>query len=140
MARSAPRRDQGHIIKLRRRPMKHRDIDQFLDIFGEHPDFALQYGGQRRPLQNTLESLIGTEGFLAFVFEEIAGPRIEILGVGGIAFLNEEVISRAKRSPYFWMVPTLVRGLLGGDSPMLSDAEVCRANTLEGLSVFSWPL
>jgi len=127
-------------MNLRRRPMKHRDIDQFLDIFAEHPDFALQYGGQRRRLQNTLESLIGTEGFLAFVFEEIAGRRIEMLGVGGIAFLNDEFVSRAKRSPYFWMVPTLVSGLLGGDAPILSDAEVCRANTFEGLSVFSWPL
>ena len=127
-------------MNLRRRPMKHSDVAQFLDIFSEHPDFILLYSGQRGPLQNTLERLIETEGFLAFVFEEMAGRRIEMLGVGGIAFLSDEFVNHAKKPPYFWVAPTLMHRLLGGDTPILSDTEVCRANTLEGLTVFSWPL
>jgi hypothetical protein len=120
--------------------MKHSDVDQCVDIFAEHPDFILQYGGQRRPLRDTLVRLIGTEGFLAFVFEELAGQHVELLGVGGIAFLNDEFVNQAKKPPYFWIAPTLVHRLLEGDSPILSNTEVCRANTLEGLAVFAWPL
>jgi DNA-binding CsgD family transcriptional regulator len=127
-------------MNLRRRLMKHSDVDQCVNIFAEHPDFILQYGGQRRPLRNTLERLVGTEGFLAFVFEEVTGQRVELLGVGGIAFLNDEFVNEAKKPPYFWIAPTLMHRLLEGESPILSNTEVCRANTLEGLAVFAWPL
>jgi DNA-binding NarL/FixJ family response regulator len=127
-------------MKFRRRPMKHSDVDQCVGIFTEHPDFILQYGGQRRPLRNILKRLIGTEGFLAFVFEEIYEHRVELLGVGGIAFLNDEFVNQAKKPPYFWIAPTLTHRLLEGIAPILSDTEVCKKNTLEGLTVFSWPL
>ena len=127
-------------MNLRRRPMKHSDVDQCVDIFAEHPDFILQYGGQRGPLRNTLERLIGTEGFLAFVFEDIAGQKVELLGVGGIAFLNDEFVDQVKKPPYIWIAPTLMHRLLRGDTPILTNSEVCRANTLEGLTVFAWPL
>jgi DNA-binding NarL/FixJ family response regulator len=120
--------------------MKHTDIDQCVDVFAQHPDFILQYGGQRGALRSILERLIGSEGFLAFVFETTEGQQIEMIGVGGIAFLNDEFVTHAKKPPYFWIAPTLMRRLLAGDTPILSDTEVCRANTLEGLSVFSWPL
>jgi hypothetical protein len=34
-------------MNLRRRPMKHSNVAQFLDIFSEHPHFILLYGGGR---------------------------------------------------------------------------------------------
>ena len=41
--------DEEQSMKFRRRPIKHSDVDQCVDVFAEHPDFILQYGSQRKP-------------------------------------------------------------------------------------------
>jgi DNA-binding CsgD family transcriptional regulator len=127
-------------MNLRRRPMKHADIDQCMELIARHPDFASLYGGQREPLGEILKRLIGTRGFLTTVIEEIGGQRAQMLAVGAVAFLNAEFVKKAKRSPFFWIAPTLIHELLEGNTPILSDTDVCRENALAGLTVFAWPL
>ncbi len=119
--------------------MKRSDIDRCVDVFEKQPDFETTYGGQKEALRQTLKRIVGLEGFLAFLFEVILEEEVQLLGVGGIAFLNSEFVDRAKQSPYPWIGPTLMQQLLAGETPLLSDSEVRRENTVGGLTVYAWP-
>jgi hypothetical protein len=104
--------------------MRRSDIDRCVDVFAKQPDFEAAYGGQKESLRQTLKRIVGMEGFLAFLFEVIEEQEVQLLGVGGIAFLGSEFVNRAKTAPYTWIGPTLMQQLLSGETPLLSDAEV----------------
>ena len=104
------------------------------------PDFHLQYDGQPELLRRALIRLLGSEGFRAYVFEDADGTHTRHMGVGAIAFLTDGFTAEPKKPPYCWMVAELIRTLLLGEMPVLSDREVRVANSGEGLTVFAWPL
>ena len=127
-------------MNLRRRPMKLTDIDQCIAAIAIHRESDSIYDGHLEPLKNILVQLVGSEGFLAFVFEDLDGQQVQLLGIGAIAFLNDEFVEQAKKPPFFWIAPTLVQQLLSGHIPILSDVEVRKENALGGLTAFAWPL
>jgi hypothetical protein len=127
-------------MNIQYRPMRPRDVDECVKAVAAHPDFHLQYREQLEPLRSALLRLVGSEGFRALVFEEFDGGKIRNLGVGAIGFLTDHFASEVKTPPYFWVGPELTRRLLQGEMPFLSDNEVRRANSGEGLSLFAWPL
>jgi DNA-binding NarL/FixJ family response regulator len=127
-------------MKLRRRPMQLADVEPCLELIAAHPDFAIQYGSPTKQLKKVLEYLLGSDGFLARVFEEILGDESRLLGLGGIAFLSDDFVIKAKKAPHFWLAPKLMSELLRDERPILSDHEVKIENSGEGLTVFAWPL
>jgi DNA-binding CsgD family transcriptional regulator len=127
-------------MKFRRRPMQPGDVEKCLELITDHPDFTLQYGGQTQLLRKVLQQLLGSDGFLARIFEVVDGDEVKLLGLGGIVFLTEEFVARAKKPPHFWIAPELMRELLGGKQPHLSDLNIKADNSSEGLTVYSWPL
>jgi hypothetical protein len=120
--------------------MTRRDVNECVQTLASHPDFHLQYDGQRELLRRALIRLVGSEGFRAYVFEDADGTPARHMGVGAIAFLTDGFTEEAKKTPYFWIGAELIRKLLLGEMPVLSDREVRVANSGEGLTVFAWPL
>jgi DNA-binding NarL/FixJ family response regulator len=120
--------------------MTLQDIDSCVEMVAAQPDFRLQYGEQREPLTKALRGLVGSEGFRAYVFEENRPSGNYHLGVGAFVFLTDEFTAEAKKAPFFWVGAELVRRLLLGERPFLSDDEVRIQNSREGLTIFAWPL
>jgi len=127
-------------MNIRYRIMRPRDIDACVRVVAEHPDFQLQYREQADPLRCALSRLLGSEGFRAFVFEDLDSPRQRVFGVGAVVFLTEAFAALVRTPPYFWIGPELTRLLLQGETPFLSDKDVCRCNSGDGLTLFAWPL
>ena len=126
-------------MNLRRRPMKLTDIDQCIVAISEHSDFDAIYAGQLGPLKKLLGRLVGTEGFRAFVFEDLDGQGVQLIGIGAIASLTDEFVEQVKRPPFFWIPPTVVHRLLSGDFPILSDTEVFEyPRGADGLRLAAW--
>jgi hypothetical protein len=71
------------------------------------------------------------------VLEEVDGTRRAMCGVGVAVFVSDEFIRELKTSA-FWFGPELVTRVLGGNSPVLSDQRVRKANSAEGLNVLVW--
>ena len=120
--------------------MKLNDIDACIDLLARHPEFPTLYGSQREPLRAVLRRLLASLGFLAIVLEAVDSNQVEMFGVGAVAFLTDDFASAAKSSPYFWLGPTIIQRLMGGESPVLSDEAFLRAAAGDGLTVFAWPL
>lgn len=131
---------RGIPMNIQHRVLRPKDISECVKIVAEHPDFYLQYGKQIEPLRRALLRLVGSEGLRAWVFEDFDGATVRNLGVGAIGFLTAAFASEATTPPYFWIGPELIRRLLQGEMPFLSDPEVRSSNSNEGLNLFAWPL
>jgi len=81
-------------MNIRYRVMQSIDISDCVKVVAQHPDFKLQYGEQTEPLRRALSRLVGSEGFRAFVFEDLDNPSFRIFGVGAIVFLTEAFASQ----------------------------------------------
>jgi hypothetical protein len=127
-------------MNIRYRVMQSIDISDCVNVVAQHPDFKLQYGEQTEPLRRALSRLVGSEGFRAFVFEDLDNPSFRIFGVGAIVFLTDAFASHVITPPYFWIGPELTRLLLRGETPFLSDKDLLRSNSGVGVNLFAWPL
>ena len=54
------------------------------------------------------------------------------------AFVREDFIRELKTPPFFWIGPELARRVACGESPLLTDSQVCAANTHGGLNLVLW--
>jgi len=127
-------------MNLRRRPLKRSDISVCIDLLAAHPEFTALYQGRRELLQSVFDKIVGSAGFLAFLFESTENQQSKPLGVGALAFLTDEFVKHAKQPPFFWIGPRVVSDLASGKSPILSDESVLRAGALDGLTLYCWPL
>ena len=53
-------------------------------------------------------------------------------------FVSEDFIRELKTPPFFWIGPELARRVVRGESPLLTDSQVCAANTHGGLNLVLW--
>lgn len=120
--------------------MKPSDIDACVELLAQHPEFPILYGRQREPLRAVLNRMLNSLGFFAVVLEAVEANRVEMFGIGAIAFLTDDFVATAKTEPFFWLAPAIIQQLLKGGSPVLSDPELLRANAGDGLTLFAWPL
>jgi len=127
-------------MNIRYRVMRQFDISDCVKVVAQHPDFQLQYGEQTEPLRRALSRLIGSEGFRAFVFEDLDIAPPNIFGVGAIVFLTDAFASKVVTPPYFWIGPELTRLLLQGETTFLSDKDVRKSNSGVGVNLFAWAL
>jgi DNA-binding CsgD family transcriptional regulator len=87
--------------------------------------------------------LLRSNGFSgSAVFEEVeegaARPRPRMLGVGLGVFVFDDFLRALKTPPFFWIGPELARRVMRGDSPVLSEKQVCEANSRGGLNLVMW--
>jgi len=125
-------------MPLQWRPMQSKDVAECAQIIAAHPVIAPRYGSAIKDLSRAWLRSLGSEAMTTAVFEEVEKGRANIFGVGVGMFVRDEFIRELKAPPQFWCGPELVKRILNGNSPALSDQEVRQANSGQGLNELVW--
>jgi len=125
-------------MSVRYRPLRPNDVPKLVDHFRHHPFLRTRYGRTIEDLAQAIKQTLREDYTVANVFEEITGSTIRFLRVGMAAFVFEEFIREAKDTPSFWVAPELVKRIVSGKSPLLSEAELRNANSVGELSLIVW--
>jgi hypothetical protein len=72
------------------------------------------------------------------MFEDAIGGNVVPLGCSVAVFVSANFVTELKTPPLFWIGQELVRRILRGDSPILSDQQVREANSRGGLNLVVW--
>jgi hypothetical protein len=125
-------------MTIRYRPMQPKDAQACAAIVARHPEHGARYGDSIRHLAPAWLKLLGSDGFVSAVFEELQGAKPTILGAGIATFVSDNFIRELKSAPHFWIGPEITLRLSRAESPVLSDRQVREANTFGGLNVAVW--
>jgi len=118
--------------------MRAKDVRECVGVVAAHRLIAPRYGKALNDLRTAWLGLLGREAFRAVVFENSQLSRTNIIGVGVSAFVSDEFLCLVKKPPFSWAGPELTRQIARGESPLLSDRAMRKANTRGGLSLLSW--
>ncbi|HEY0703107.1 MAG TPA: hypothetical protein VGD60_10095 [Candidatus Acidoferrales bacterium] len=118
--------------------MKPKDVAGCAALIAAHPVIGPRYGSARKDLGSAWLRLLGSEAMTTAVFEEVENGRAQLAGVGVGVFVHDEFVREIKTRPQFWIGPELVKRVLNGNSPVLSDHEVREANSGQGLNELVW--
>jgi len=127
-------------MSIRYRPIRPKDVAECVNLIAGHPVAGPRYGSAIGDLRSAWLTLLGSEGFLTFVFEEEQQEAVRLLGGGASVFISDEFLQKIKTPPFFWIGPELAKRVTRGESPLLSDQEVRRANSSTGLNCVIWQL
>jgi hypothetical protein len=118
--------------------MKPKDVPQCVERLAAHPVLGPRYGNLIQHFPAAIHSVLGSDGLSTAVFEEFHGSTIRFIGVGLAVVVSDDFLRELKTTPLFWLGPELVKRIAGGNSPLLSDAQVRDANSTEGLNLVVW--
>jgi DNA-binding CsgD family transcriptional regulator len=118
--------------------MRPGDVRECVEIVAADPVSGPRYGSGIAHLRSVWLQLLGWRAFRSVVFEEVGGQRPRLIGVGISAFVTEEYAQAVKSPPLFWVAPDLVRRVMAGEVPLLSDRQLQDANTSCGLRNYVW--
>lgn len=107
-------------------------------MVAEHPVVGTRYGKQIKCLEPAWKALLEREGMKTAVIEREHAGKMRILAAGISAFVTDSFMRELKTPPLFWFGPELARRIAAGESPVLSDREVCEANSRKGLNLLVW--
>ena len=120
------------------RPMKPKDVPKCVENLAAHPVLGPRYGKLIEHFPSAVRSVLGRDSLHAEVFEEFQGSTTRFLGAGLSALVSDEFLHELKTTPFFWLGPELVKRIIRGDSPLLSDSAVRVANSTVGLNLVVW--
>jgi hypothetical protein len=123
---------------LRFRLMEARDIRECAALVQAHPVIGPRYAHEIDKLRAAWLRLVGCEAMKAVVYQDVAGAAIRTYGFGVGVFVSDDFVREMKTAPLCWFGPELARRVEIARSPVLSDAEVRRANSGAGLNVMVW--
>jgi hypothetical protein len=126
-------------MTVRGRPAKPNDIRKCVGIVAAHPVLRRRYAEILSDLPKVMLSLLSREAFSCMVVAE-EGATSQILGGAVSTFVQESFFREIKMPPSFWGTPEIVRRELKGQSVILSNSELLRANADNGLNLFIWHL
>jgi DNA-binding NarL/FixJ family response regulator len=118
--------------------MQPNDVRACAEIVAMHPVVGPRYGDTIADLRPAWLKLLGQKAFRPVVFEDGQGLDRRIIGCGIATFVSDDFMSTLKKPPFFWAGPELVRRVIGGRSPLLSDKQVREANYDGGLNLLVW--
>jgi DNA-binding CsgD family transcriptional regulator len=120
--------------------MRAQDVSECVTVVATHPVIGPRYGKTVTNLRAVWLRLLGREAFRAIVFEDEQRQRSRsaIVGVGVSVFVSDEFLHSLKRPPFAWAGAELTRRIARGDSPLLSDRAMRKANTEGGLNLLVW--
>jgi DNA-binding CsgD family transcriptional regulator len=118
--------------------MRPKDVRECVEVVATHPVVGPRYGGAIAHLRSAWLKLLGQEAFRAIVFEDMQDFQARMVGCGVSVFVSDDFIAELKKPPFFWAAPELVRRIMSGNSPMLSDKEVRHSNCDGGLNLLVW--
>jgi hypothetical protein len=122
-------------MPIRSRRMRSQDIPICTAIVARHPVLGPRYGEALAHLAAVWEKLLVGDGLIAEVFEEVSEGRSVVLGAGIAAFVTDDFVCELKKPPHFWLSREIVLRSALGQSPVLSDKELQRANSTGGLNI-----
>src|SRR5215831_10635076 len=121
------------------RPMRPKDVRGCAEIIAAHPVNGARYRDEIGHLYKVWLGLLGREAFLSVVIESVdITQHAALIGVGVSAFVSDAFLNQLKTPPYHWVGPELVRRIVRGEDPLLSDQQVRQANAHEGLNLVTW--
>ena len=124
-------------MALRWRPLHTEDVGACTEIVATNPVIRSRYGSTIGDLGRAWLRVLGSGAMTNAVLEEVESGRPMICGVGVAVFVSDEFIRELKTSA-FWFGPELVKRVLSGNSPVLSNQQVRKANSAEGLNLLVW--
>jgi hypothetical protein len=107
-------------------------------MLAEDPVVGPRYGRAIAHLASAWLRLLDWRAFRSVVFEDLGGPRPRLIGVGISAFVTDDYAHAIKRPPLLWVGPDLVRRVMAGAPPLLTDRQMQVANTSTGLRNYVW--
>ncbi len=123
---------------LRWRQMQAKNVRECAEIIAAHPIISPRYRRAIHDLRLAWMRLLGSQAMITAVFEEVEGARSRTWGVGVAVFVNDDFIREVTTPPLFWFGPELAKRVMRGSSPILSDSQVRKANSGEGLNLLVW--
>ena len=124
-------------MPISHRPMRSRNVGECVEIVASHPIVGPRYGKAISDLRTVWLRLLGRGAFRAVVFEDTEDSHLRMAGVGVSAFVSDDFLLALKTLLFFWVGPELVKRFMRGDSPLLSDKELRKANRNGGLNLVS---
>jgi hypothetical protein len=125
-------------MSIRCRPIRRREIPECVELIARHPVIGPRYGPAISDMTEVWSRLFGQLAFTSVIFEEEHGTGLRKVATGTRVFVSDRFLAEIKTPPYFWVGPELVRRILAGQSPVLSDRQVREANSGGGLNMFVW--
>ena len=123
---------------IRWRPMRPKDVRECVEIVAALPIIGPRYGSTLADLRTVWLKLLGHEAFRAVVFEESQDSKLRVIGSGVSVFVSDGFLSELKKPPFGWAGPELVKRVMSGDSPLLTDKQAREANRSGGLNLLVW--
>jgi DNA-binding CsgD family transcriptional regulator len=118
--------------------MRPGDVRECAQMVAEDPVVGPRYGRAIAHLASAWLRLLDWRAFRSVVFEDLGGPRPRLIGVGISAFVTDDYAHAIKRPPLLWVGPDLVRRVMAGAPPLLTDRQMQVANTSTGLRNYVW--
>jgi hypothetical protein len=117
--------------------MRPEDVAECARIVAAHPVIGPRYGSAIADLRAAWLRLLQYEAKRAIVLEEVDGSRATIYSVCVSVFVGDDFV-RELKNPLQWLGPVLVKRILWGDSPLLSDRQLREGNSCGGLNLVVW--
>jgi hypothetical protein len=118
--------------------MQSKDIRKCVEHLAAHPILRRRYGKLLESFPSAAGGALGHDSLRAVVFEEFGASVRRFVGVGMAVFVGDDFLREVKNTPSFWIAPELVKRIVRGRSPLLSNAEVRAANSTGGLNLVVW--
>ncbi len=117
--------------------MQFKDVGDCVDIVASQPQITERYGAVLADLKRVWVRILGSAAAILVLFEELDGTRTTLCGVGAAVFASDAFVAELKTRP-FWIGPELVRRIIRGESPLLSEAQLRAGNSRGALNVVTW--
>ena len=116
-------------MALRSRPMQPNDLRECVQIIAGNPAVGRRYGNAIVDLPKAWLRLLAYEAKSTLILEEVEGAVATICFVGVSVFADDAFVREIKTAPLFWVGPELLKRILRGDPPLLSERELREANS-----------
>src|SRR4029077_16330783 len=125
-------------MNVRCRPMEPNDIRKCVEHIAAHPVLGPRYGKLIHQLPSAIRFALANKVTWFGVIEELQGSKARFLGAGMPVFVYDDFLDELKTAPMFWVGPELVKRIVAGKSPLLSEPEVRDANSSSGFNLLAW--
>lgn len=125
-------------LTLTHRRMLATDLDECVEVIATHPVIGRRYGPAIEQLRAAWLRLLGGEGMRTTVFEAQEHGRARICFVGISLCVDDDFVGHLKTQPIPWVGPQVVKWIMRGDSPVLTDRQLRERNSKGGLNLLVW--
>ena len=124
---------------IRYRLARPDDIAPCVQFIADHPVLRPRYGPAIEHLGTVWRRFLGSDAFSASSAKRLVSGTARMIGAQIASFVSEEFATELATPPLKWIGPELVNRCAHGPVPVLTDAEVRRANSTHGLNILVWP-